>query len=288
MKNIIIIILGIMIFALNSNLYGQRKGERGITDAAKDMITVNNRSMPISNLSIVDSISQQHVGRIRETGPSIVHSASFVMELTTGDAIDILKGLYAGMDGTELPAVLITKLNAQGMGVDEREFHLVAVKEIDFQGLNALSQEAAKAKVTIQAQEVMYNNSPANRSTGDAGRFSRMPTGNKFSLVLGGTPVEDALQIFNLKITSSSRPAYLHFNVDVPYGNTALWTDWFAANANHQTREATISVIDATGAQTLLIELLQLEIVSISTKNNPGNIARTTIGLRTNQMPAIN
>lgn len=274
-------------FVLNGNLNAQRYTR--ITDATNDMVSINNMSVSISNLFMLDSITQQEVGQVREFKPPIIHQASFEMTLTSGDAINVLKALYAGINGQPLPSLVISRLNVQGQAVDEREFTMVTVKEIGFHDLNADAKAAAKVKVVLQAEEVMYNNNPGYKGVSDSGRLSKISTGNKFRIVVGELPADDVLQISNLTIVSSTTQSNLQFTLDIPMASAKGWSDWFNTTRDRQTKDATISLVDAAGSQPFVsIEIPQVEIVSMSVRSTPGSIARTTIGLRTNQLPTIN
>ena len=280
------LLVALATFILYGNLHAQRLT---VGSASGDMITVNTSTASINNLVIIDSLGQNETGQVREYKTPIVHLASFEIALGSPEAKNILTALYSGIQGQQIPTLTLNKLNTQGQVMEERNFNMVTVKEILFPELNAESREISKAKVIIQADDVLYNGQTGGRISAYSDRKSRAATVNMFRLVVSDLPAHRALRISNLRIVSSSKPEYLYFSVDLPSEDARQWNDWFRTGAgNGRNKQASVTMMDETSPQDVFsIQLSEVEIVSVSVSSIPGGIAKTTIGLRTRNIPTI-
>ena len=229
------------------------------------------------------------MGQARDYETPIVHLACFEIMLGSPEAKNILTALYSGIQGQQIPALTLYKLNSQFQIMEERNFSMVTVKEILFPELNAESREPSKAKVIIQAHDVLVHDNPGGRMATYPDKGSRMAIGNRFRLVVDNLPAQRVLRISNLRTIASSKPEYLHFSVDLPSEDAREWKDWFKTSVgNPRNKEASIILVDETTSQNIFsIQLSEVEIVSVSASSIPGSIAKTTIGLRTMNRPLI-
>lgn len=263
--------------------------------ATSDLVTVNNVSAGVTNLFVIDSLGQTEPGQVRDYQSPILHLATFEIDLGSNGK-NILKTLYSAMQGQQAPNLTLNKVNSDGKILENRDYSSITVKEIILPEFKADSREIAKAKVTIQAQNV-YNNSGGKGMSAKFDKGARGATANLIRLNMDDFPETRAVGISNIKIVPSSAAGYLYFNIVIPSEETRQWNDWLNANArqNAQTRNATINFLDETLKEIFSIQLSQVEIVSISSQSNstissPGHstgIPKITIGLRTNQNPVL-
>ena len=270
-------------------LYGNLHAQRLTVGATSDIVTVNSSSASVNNLLVIDSLGQSEVGQVRDYEPPIVHLACFEIVLGSPEAKNILTALYSGIQGQQIPALTLQKLNAQRQVMEERNFSMVTVKEILFPELNAELREPSKAKVIIQAHDVSYHDNPGGRMATYPDKGSRMAISSRFRLVVDNLPAQRVLRISNLRIIPSSKPEYLYFSVDLPSEDARQWNDWFKTTvANPSNKEASIILMDeATSQNVFSIQLSEVEIVSVSVSSIPGSVAKTRIGLRTKNLPVI-
>jgi hypothetical protein len=283
---IISLLSAIATFILYSNLNAQRLTTGSMTS---DVVTVNNSSATVNNLFMMDSIDAGYqAGETRSFGNEVMHLASFEIELGSTDAINILKTLFSGIQGQQLQALTLHKLSSQRQVIEERSFGFVTVKEILFPELNAESMETAKAKVIIQARDVFNDSKSGHRIVTDPGR-SKMAASNRFRLIMGDLPAQRVLRISNLRIVPSFKAEHLYFSLDVPSEDANRWKDWFNTGAGRGvSKDAFISLLDETASQDIFsLQLSEVEIVSVSVLSNPRSIPKTTIGLRTRNIPII-
>jgi hypothetical protein len=261
------------------------------TESTIDMVMLaNNLSSRIINLFVLDSLVANEPGQTRDYNTPLVHLANFELELGNTAAKDILKTLYSAMQGQQLPNLVLNKVNAQGRIVERREYNSIIVKEIILPELKSDAREAARAKVYLQAANVLYDNSPGGNVHFGPEKGARMTSPNIFRLEMGSLPTQKVMRVGTIKIVPSSVTGYLYFNLDVPSDDARQWNDWLRANntgGGNQTPQATISLMDERQQQTLSIQIAQVEIVSISATSNPTSIPKITIGLRTTTPPAI-
>ena len=144
-------------------LYGNLNAQRLSVGGTSDMVTVNNLSASVSNLLVVDSLGQNETGQVGDYASPIVHLACFEIELGSSDSKNILTTLFSGIQGQQLQRLTLNKLNSQGHVIEERDYSMVTVKEIHFPEWNAESSETAKAKVIIQAHEVLYHDNTGGK-----------------------------------------------------------------------------------------------------------------------------
>lgn len=284
MKNTFI--AAIVMICLFGNVDAQR-----ITRAVDvgDILTLNNLAARVINLIVVDSIGQTEAGQARGYNTPVVHMASFEIELGRTDAINITKALYSSINGQPLQSLTVSKLNLQGQGTEERIFGTVTVKEIAFAELNAESREPAKVKITIQADDVQYNDQ-GGQGWAESVKGNRVASAGRFSMVMGNLPTQGVMRIGNLKIVASSRSQPVRFSVDIPSADAGPWYHWFnTGGGGNENKEATITLVESDQSRVILsFELSQVEIVSSSVASTPGRISKTTIGLRTSHAPVIN
>jgi hypothetical protein len=266
---------------LTTATYAQRGPAYG--EITSDQFSINNFTVKVTNLSITDSFN---VNEAMSEGNDLTHFASFEIELGSTDAANILKTLYAGIGGTQLQEVVLRKINSRQESIQERIFNMPTVKEIVFPELNAESRESPKAKVTLQASNVLYRNGDG-KAIYD--RFRGRMAGNKFKLTMDALPTTGVFRISSFKLVQPSKDPYLYFSVDVPTADAQQWYDWLNSRKNgSQFKAGFITLMDETLQQVLSIQLLQLEIVSVSTISASGSSAKSKIGLLTRQPMIIN
>jgi hypothetical protein len=281
MKKTTTILLLLIASVLFTRSYGQRSPAYG--EITSDQFSLNNLSARVSNLSLIDSFN---VNGDSPEGYDLTHFASFDIELGSQDAANIVKVLYAGIGGNQLPEAVLRKMNSRQEAIQEQAFNMATVKEIVFPELNAESRDSPKARITLQASNVSYRNGDG-KAMFDRSR-GRM-AGNRFKLTMAGLPTNGVLRISSLRFVPSSKDPFLYFSVDVPSADIQQWYDWLNSRKNgSQYKAGYITLQDESLKQVLSIELAQLEIVSVATVSTSGNIARSKIGLLTRQPIIIN
>lgn len=260
-------------------------------EATTDMIQVLNKSARISNLLVIDSVGQNYPGQTGDHNNHLVHLAVFGIELGSDAAKDILKILYSGMQGQQLPNLILAKVNAQGRIAEQREFNSITVKEIVLPELKSDSREPAQAKVSIQAETVVYDNGGSMYNAFGSDKNSRLGSASLFSLEMGSLPAQRVMRISSIKILPSFSPGYLYFSIDIPLADATEWKRWLEGNADlNQPPQALIILRNESAQQQFAVQLSQVEIVSISAMSNSERSAsfpKITIGLKTIMPPAI-
>jgi hypothetical protein len=168
---------------------------------------------------------------------------------------------------------------------------MVTVKEILFPELNGESREISKVKVIIQAHDVLYREKTGGSTSAYLDKNSRQAQAinSSFRLVVDNLPTQRTLRISNLRIVPSSQSTPLCLSIDVASQDAQQWNDWFrTAAGSGLKKEASITLLDQTMSQNIFsLQLSELEIVSVSAWSIPGGVPKTTVGLRTRNIPTI-
>ncbi|MCC7402092.1 MAG: hypothetical protein IT214_11470 [Chitinophagaceae bacterium] len=291
MKKCLVTVLPLVwiVFLLTGNLHAQIS----IKDirSGTDLVEVNSISTGVSNVYITDSLSRNSLGISDVNKATVLHTASFEIALNIENVQNILKVLYSSMQGQSLSNITFKKLNATNQVVEQRNYSPVTVKEIVFPGLDAVSKEPARARITIQGQNLSFDNKGYGSSKNS---HSKTATINAFAILIDGMTTNWISRISSLRIVPASEREYLFFSLEFLKEDIMQWYDWLntvytTATGSPVPRNVSIKLTNQTMKNDMVyIELPQVEIVSISSSNDPNSIPKTTVLLRTTQNPVIN
>lgn len=278
-----------IVFLLTGNLHAQISIKD--TRSGADLVEVNSLTTGVSNLYITDSLSRSRLEISDFNKGTVLHTASFEIALNIENVQNILKVLYSSMQGQSLSNITFKKLNAKSQVIEQRNYSPVTVKEIVFPGLDAVSKEQARARITIQGQNLSFDNKGYGSSRNS---YSKTAAINAFAIMIDGMTTNRVSRISSLRIVPVSEREYLFFSLEFLTEDIKQWYDWLntvytTATGSPVRRNVSIKLTDQTMRNDIVsIELPQVEIVSISSSNDPNSISKTTVLLRTTQNPVIN